>query len=430
MRSLESDIVSGGCFIISSSQVFNLKGGGTSNMYINMRNSLGNPKLFDRLTREISLKIDNSSNINVCGVPDGGVPFASVAGFLSKNPVLIVRKTEKKHGLGGLVFGGSNENKDCVLIDDVISTGTSLIEAVDILRKEGYTVKRAIVIVNREMGGVDNLKKNGIDVEYITTATKIEKGIFDPENKFNLHSIRKKCKNYAANRLVECAFRKKSNIILSADLCTSSSLIDLIEKVGDHVCCVKIHSDAVSDFNKLTVERLISISKKKDFMLMEDRKLADIGSTMEKQLLNGPTSILEWADLITAHCIPGDESISHLEKIIGKNKGLVLIGEMSSKNNLIDGIYTREVIRIANVHNELIAGIVCQQALTSSPLIHMCPGIRRVGKEDGAGQNYRVPKEALDDGISMLIIGRDIYNSENPKRVAEEYQKECWTEFI
>jgi uridine monophosphate synthetase len=343
--------------------------------------------------------------------------------LLSQIPLLVARKEEKKHGMGGQFFGGSENEDEIILIDDVVSTGGSVVKAVNLLRENGYKVSKAIVLVDRLMGGAESLKKINIDLFTVTNVNKIEESIL-VYNKKDEQLL--KCKNLAGKRLVECAKRKKSKIIFSADIVNSSDLLNILDNIGKNICCAKLHSDSVIDFNQDTINSLLGLSKKHDFLLMEDRKLADIGSTMEKQLHYGNNQILKWADLITVHGLPGSESILYLSQIIGKDKGLVLIGQMSSSNNMFNGLYTQTLINLVYNHSEIFGGIVCQERLLSLPIPHLCPGIKLTEKSDNKGQKYRTPKEAFESGIDFLIVGRDIYQSEDIEDTAKEYQVNTW----
>jgi uridine monophosphate synthetase len=74
--------------------------------------------------------------------------------------------------------------------------------------------------------------------------------------------------------------RKKSNLCLSADVQTSSELLELAEECGDSICILKTHADIVYDFNRSTIEALTEIAARKHFVIFEDRKFGDIGSKL------------------------------------------------------------------------------------------------------------------------------------------------------
>jgi len=105
---------------------------------------------------------------------------------------------------------------------------------------------------------------------------------------------------------------KKTNLCVSADVTSSSELLRLAEEVGDSICLLKTHADIVQDFSHRTMNALSSIAKKKGFLIFEDRKFGDIGSTVQKQYTAGPLQIVRWANIINAHIFPGPSIITAL----------------------------------------------------------------------------------------------------------------------
>lgn len=73
---------------------------------------------------------------------------------------------------------------------------------------------------------------------------------------------------------------KRSNLCVSADVHTTRELLQIAEEVGDHICVLKTHADIIDDFSERTIRRLQEVSKRKHFLLFEDRKFGDIGSRL------------------------------------------------------------------------------------------------------------------------------------------------------
>ena len=71
---------------------------------------------------------------------------------------------------------------------------------------------------------------------------------------------------------------KKTNLCVSADVHSTSTLLRIAEEVGDYICILKTHADIVDDFGDRTIKGLKEISRRKKFLIFEDRKLGDIGS--------------------------------------------------------------------------------------------------------------------------------------------------------
>lgn len=82
-----------------------------------------------------------------------------------------------------------------------------------------------------------------------------------------------------ATYLLRLAHLKRTNLCVSADVRTTTELLQLAEDVGDHICVLKTHADIISDFTSRTVRGLNEVAERKKFVIFEDRKFGDIGST-------------------------------------------------------------------------------------------------------------------------------------------------------
>ena len=143
-------------------------------------------------------------------------------------------------------------------------------------------------------------------------------------------------------------------------------------------------------------------------MIWEDRKLADIGSIMQKQI----NIIKDWADIVTIHPMAGKESVKCLEGI-----EIIFVVEMSTNDNIMNHNYRLSVVDMAeNCPN--VIGVVSQHKVSEN-LLHFVPGISMTAKSDNMGQSYSLPsnKKFAD----VFVVGRGIYKSENPRKAIEEY---------
>ncbi|KAI9845597.1 MAG: orotidine 5'-phosphate decarboxylase [Thelocarpon superellum] len=116
-----------------------------------------------------------------------------------------------------------------------------------------------------------------------------------------------------ARYLLQLMTVKETNLCVSADVTSTAQLIRLAEEVGDSICMLKTHADMVDDWGSTTIERLQEIATRKKFLLFEDRKFGDIGSTVQRQYAAGPLRIVEWASLTNAHVFPGPAIVSALQ---------------------------------------------------------------------------------------------------------------------
>jgi len=126
------------------------------------------------LVASIILELVKNKNIAAIGGPTLGadpiVGAIACLGHIKKMPVktFIVRKVAKTHGMQRQIEGPAlKKGESVVLVDDVATTGGSLIEAKAALDKLGVSVKKAIVIVDRGEGAKENLAQAGLKLEAI-----------------------------------------------------------------------------------------------------------------------------------------------------------------------------------------------------------------------------------------------------------------------
>jgi len=162
---LEKEALKRGKFVLSS--------GKTSNYYLDGRVITLTPE-GAYLTASIILELIKDKGIDAIGGPTlGADPIVGAVAALShikKIPLkaFIVRKSAKEHGTQRRIEGPAlKEGNKVILIDDVATSGKNLIEAKEALEKEGVRVESAIVIVDRNEGAKENLKRIGIKLESI-----------------------------------------------------------------------------------------------------------------------------------------------------------------------------------------------------------------------------------------------------------------------
>ena len=149
---------------------FTLASGQKSNLYIDLKGVSGIPDLFDRIVHELIELYDSPHPI--VGLATAGISFASVMASHLKQPFGYARSEIKAHGTGNILEGNITKGLPIVLIEDVVSTGGSLIKTIHTLREQGYVVNQAISVVDRGMGGREALKAIGVDLKSITSLVK------------------------------------------------------------------------------------------------------------------------------------------------------------------------------------------------------------------------------------------------------------------
>ena len=155
---------------------FKLTSGKISPYYIDLRVVPSFPDAFHKIC-DIYLKLVNGSvgadNFKrIAGIPTAGIPFASVVAYNLNKPFLYTRPAQRTHGRERKVEGMLVSGDKVLLLDDLITSGKSLRKAASSIRAEGGVVEDAVVLIDREEGGKENLKKDGVRLHYLIKASE------------------------------------------------------------------------------------------------------------------------------------------------------------------------------------------------------------------------------------------------------------------
>lgn len=384
---------------------FKLSSGASSSIYCDFRLLTGLPKLKKVICHELGKLITNTNNIVVAGVPMGAIPYATTISDIFNIPMIMIRNERKKYGMRNIIEGDV-QNRTVLLIEDVITSGASVLKIIKILEAEQIKIKQIVAILDFEAGGMDMLRKKGYNVTALFKLSEI-----------NRNHNNNKYINPFITKIKTIIKQKKTNIILSIDENDSDKMINLIDKVGKHILGVKVHIDLFypADRSHL-ISHIERLKRKHNLIIIEDRKYADIGSIVIKQV----NRIKQWADIVTAHCVTGPDMIKALNDT---GVGILLIHTLSTKNNLIDNKYS-EHVKIMGLKNSNVIGFITQNKVLDGYL-NFSPGVNISTKKDEYGQIYNTPDDLKKRGTNVFIIGRGIYENNNPVKVAKIYQKLC-----
>jgi orotate phosphoribosyltransferase len=137
---------------------FVLASGERSRYYIDIKSVLTQPEVLSRIGSGIAALAPFDV---VAGVAVGGIPLAVAASLASGKPYAIIRKEEKGHGRAGLVIGDVR-GKRTLLVEDVTTSGGSILFGIRILREAGALVDMVVTVVDREQGAGAVLAKERV----------------------------------------------------------------------------------------------------------------------------------------------------------------------------------------------------------------------------------------------------------------------------
>ncbi|EDW16037.1 uridine 5'-monophosphate synthase [Drosophila mojavensis] len=460
---------------------FKMKVGVNSPVYFDLRVIVSYPDVMQTVSDLLVAQIKELklSSKHVCGVPYTALPLATIVSLQQQTPMLVRRKEAKAYGTKKLIEGIFQAGDTCLIVEDVVTSGSSILETVRDLQSEGIVVTDAVVVVDREQGGAANVAKHGVRMHSLFTLSyllntlheegRIERSTVDAVAKYiaatqintdgsfiggdkasipNDFSRTKLTYEIRANlakspltkRLFTLMATKKTNLCLAADLSKADDVLDLANKCGPYICMLKTHVDIIEDFSEAFITNLKTVAKKHNFLILEDRKFADIGNTVSQQYGKGMYKIASWANLVTAHTLPGRSIVQGLKAGLSndnarKERGVFLLAEMSAKGNLIDEKYKESSNKIATEGGDadFVSGVVCQSSTCFGfpGLIQLTPGVKIDEGVDNLGQQYQTPEHVVKErGADIGIVGRGILQAANVEKAAATYRDRLWAAYL
>jgi orotate phosphoribosyltransferase len=158
--------------------VFKLVSGRMSHFYVNCKPTTLSPRGMCLVGHLVFERLQGTGVTAVGGLTFGADPVAFAAAFVSElrqAPIkaFSIRKTQKDHGMVRWVEGDVLKGERVAIVDDVATTGGSTITAIERARAEGLEVVKAVVLVDRQEGGLENIRRHVADVGAIVTREEL-----------------------------------------------------------------------------------------------------------------------------------------------------------------------------------------------------------------------------------------------------------------
>ncbi len=153
---------------------FILTSGKRSNYYINIKKATTDPEILRKIANGFSKFVKNEK---IAGIELGSVPLAVALSLETGNKYIIIRKESKTHGTQSLIEGDLEKGEEVIIVEDVMTTGQSIIRAAKIVREMGGIVKKVLVVVDREEGGMENLRNENLEAISLVNVSNLLKKI-------------------------------------------------------------------------------------------------------------------------------------------------------------------------------------------------------------------------------------------------------------
>ena len=154
---------------------FTLASGKKSKYYIDIKKASTDPKTLKLIARQAAFRIKQMDVNIIAGVELGGVPLATAVSMETELPLLIVRKAVKDYGTKSRFVGDIRPEDKLVMLEDVTTSGGSVMNAIEVIRETGANIKYVISVVDREEGAKENLKDAGTELVPLVSASDLIK---------------------------------------------------------------------------------------------------------------------------------------------------------------------------------------------------------------------------------------------------------------
>jgi orotate phosphoribosyltransferase len=150
---------------------FTLTSGQKSDVYVDIKRVWTRPERLRPLAEAFASRVGDAEVL--AGVELGAVPLVVATALATGLPYVVIRKAARDHGMRRRFEGELPPGSRALLLEDVTTTGGSLVEAVAVLREAGARIDRAVAVVDREAGASGRLADAGVRLEALVTFAEL-----------------------------------------------------------------------------------------------------------------------------------------------------------------------------------------------------------------------------------------------------------------
>jgi orotate phosphoribosyltransferase len=157
---------------------FVLRSGKRSRYYLDKYRFETRPELLAPLGERIAgaVREHEPDAVRIAAPVLGGVVLAAAASLVSGLPFLMIRDAAKDYGTANRIEGGFEPGESVCLVEDIVTSGGALLEAITALRDAGLVVRTAVCVVDREEGGADALARHAVRLRPLFRAGELLQG--------------------------------------------------------------------------------------------------------------------------------------------------------------------------------------------------------------------------------------------------------------
>lgn len=150
---------------------FTLASGAKSDVYVDIKKAWTHPGRLARIARALAERVGTTDLL--AGMELGAVPLIVATALETGHPYCVVRKAAKGHGTNQRIEGDIAVGARVLVIEDVTTSGGSVVETIEVLRAAGARVDRVLCVVDREAGAAERLAGLGVTLEPLLTLREL-----------------------------------------------------------------------------------------------------------------------------------------------------------------------------------------------------------------------------------------------------------------
>jgi orotate phosphoribosyltransferase len=148
---------------------FTLRSGRKSNYYLDKYRFETQPDVLAELGKLLADRVTVDTD-RIAGAELGAVPLAAAAGMAANKPFVFIRNQKKDYGTAKQIEGVLNPGETVMIVEDVLTTGGQVLEAVKALQEAGAKIERIVAVIDRLEGARENIERAGLVFESLFTS--------------------------------------------------------------------------------------------------------------------------------------------------------------------------------------------------------------------------------------------------------------------